>query len=186
MAYKLKPNYHFSDMGQTGIDKIPVGRFIVVEDVGNENEIKWYKKVSNNLLDSEGEIIEALDGTHTLNDAIGNFAIVAPLDEKRDVSDSYSQTEVDSMLTVKADLSELDDYYTQTESDAAFRRADDSYSMTTIDSLLLNPTGIVESAATISADYNISEGSNAMSLGPIVIDDNVTVNIPNNSVWQII
>jgi len=126
MAYKLKPNYHFSDMDQTGIDKVPVGRFIIVEDVGNENEIKWYKKVSDELLDELGDPDGQLDGTSTLTDALNGQAIEAPLDYKRDITDSYSITETDSILTLKRDIT---DSYSISDVDSNFRRIDDSYSM---------------------------------------------------------
>ena len=38
----------------------------------------------------------------------------------------------------------------------------------------------------VTADYTITSGKNAMSAGPIVIDDGVTVTIPDGSTWSIV
>lgn len=45
---------------------------------------------------------------------------------------------------------------------------------------------IVENTPTISANYSISTGSNAMSAGPITIADGITVVVPDGSVWTIV
>lgn len=179
MAYKLKPNYHFANTDSVGIDKVPVGRLIVVEDYGNQHEIKWLRKVSN----------YGLDETTTINEAITLNGLNSPLDAKRDFSDSYSITEVDSMLTLKRDVS---DSYDKTEVDLALslkRDIEDSYDKTEIDTALsniqFNVAGIYEHANLISNSYAIKAGNNAMSVGPITIGE-VTISIPNGSVWTII
>ena len=46
--------------------------------------------------------------------------------------------------------------------------------------------GLYEHSATISADYSIASGNNAMSAGPITITNGVTVTVPNGSVWSVI
>lgn len=38
----------------------------------------------------------------------------------------------------------------------------------------------------ITADYTITVGKNAMTAGPVTIDDNVTVTIPDGSFWTIV
>lgn len=45
---------------------------------------------------------------------------------------------------------------------------------------------IIENTAIISNSYCITTGSNAYSAGPIVLSNNATVTIPNNSVWTIV
>ncbi len=99
MSYKLKPNYHFSNGSQTGINKVPDGRFIVIESFGNYNDIKWYKKVNNT----------GLTDTSTIDQAVAAGNLVSPIDSKRDIADSYSVTEIDSALSVKADIANV--YY---------------------------------------------------------------------------
>lgn len=47
-------------------------------------------------------------------------------------------------------------------------------------------TPIYENVQTITANYCITTGSNAMSAGPILIADGVTVDIPDNSEWTIV
>jgi hypothetical protein len=53
----------------------------------------------------------------------------------------------------------------------------------------LNPNkttfGMFENAKTITADYTITDGNNAMSAGPITIADGVNVTIPDGSTWTI-
>jgi hypothetical protein len=46
--------------------------------------------------------------------------------------------------------------------------------------------GLYEHSATISANYSITSGNNAMTAGPITIDDGVSVTIPDGSVWTIV
>lgn len=44
----------------------------------------------------------------------------------------------------------------------------------------------VENDTTVTQNYTITTGKNAMSAGPITIDDGVTVTIPDGSVWSIV
>jgi hypothetical protein len=44
----------------------------------------------------------------------------------------------------------------------------------------------VENDQTVTSDYTITAGKNAMSAGPISIDTGVTVTIPTGSVWHIV
>lgn len=46
--------------------------------------------------------------------------------------------------------------------------------------------GLYENNATISADYTVSSGYNAMSSGPITIDSGVSVTVPSGSNWVIL
>jgi hypothetical protein len=54
----------------------------------------------------------------------------------------------------------------------------------------LNPNkttyGMFENANTITANYSITSGNNAMTAGPITIQDGVSVLIPDGSVWTIV
>lgn len=44
----------------------------------------------------------------------------------------------------------------------------------------------IENSKTVTANYTITAGKNAMSAGPITINDGVTVTIPDGSVWTIV
>lgn len=44
----------------------------------------------------------------------------------------------------------------------------------------------VETATTVTANYTITSGRNAMTAGPITINSGVTVTIPSGSVWTIV
>lgn len=46
--------------------------------------------------------------------------------------------------------------------------------------------GLYENSATISANYTIGTGNNAMSAGPITVNTGVTVTVPTGSTWVIV
>lgn len=46
--------------------------------------------------------------------------------------------------------------------------------------------GLWENSATISADYSITSGNNALSSGPVTVATGVTVTVPSGSVWTIV
>ena len=46
--------------------------------------------------------------------------------------------------------------------------------------------GLFENNATISANYTIGTGNNAISAGPITINAGVVVTVPSGSVWAIV
>jgi hypothetical protein len=46
--------------------------------------------------------------------------------------------------------------------------------------------GMYENSATISANYTIGSGNNAMSAGPITINSGVTVTVPTGSTWTVV
>lgn len=187
MAYKLKPNYHFENTSSLGLDKVPVGRFVIVEDVGPNNEIVWYKKVSQDLRDVEGVVIGTLDETHTINDALTYNCIISPLDLKVNRDEVYTITEIDSMLTLKADAATT---YSKNDVDSTFRTITDSYSVAQVDAIInetsKNPTGIIQQSNLIDTNTEIEYGNNAASFGPITINDNVEVLVNDESEWQII
>jgi hypothetical protein len=47
-------------------------------------------------------------------------------------------------------------------------------------------SGLYENSATISVNYTIGTGNNAMSTGPITIDSGVSVTVPDNSNWVVL
>jgi hypothetical protein len=50
---------------------------------------------------------------------------------------------------------------------------------------VLGAPGLVENDITITANYTITSGKNAMSAGPITIATGVTVTVPTGSTWTI-
>ena len=161
MAYKLKPNYHFTNGAQTGINKVPVGRFVIVESYGSNSEIKWFKKISNtNLTD-----------TTTIDQAVAAGNLNSPTDSKRDIADSYSITEVDSALSLKAAIA---DVYYRPETDAM------------VNNVRYNNDGIVQHANLIEQSVTVFPNFNAVSVSPIRLADNITITISDGSVWKII
>lgn len=183
MAYKLKPNYHFSNGSQLGINKVPIGRLIIVESYGNSNEILWFKKVSNNIFDSSGNIIGLLSDSSTIIDAVNGFSLINPLSV---IVDTYTKTEIESMTSLYRTIA---DSFSVQDSYNTFRAITDSYSLEELDLILTNiknnESGIIQYKKMISNDYTILEGYDAISYGPIIVD-NVTITISDNSVWKII
>jgi len=59
-------------------------------------------------------------------------------------------------------------------------------SRTTVNGNLIAASGLVENSATISHNYAIQAGNNAMSAGPIEIADGVTVTVPDGSTWTVV
>lgn len=43
-----------------------------------------------------------------------------------------------------------------------------------------------ENAQTVTSNYTITSGKNAMSAGPVTIDTGVTVTIPTGSTWTVV
>lgn len=71
-----------------------------------------------------------------------------------------------------------------TASTSTFLRGDNSWQTVDTDS---NTTtkGLYEHAHTISANYSIASGNNAMTAGPITINSGVSVTVPTGSTWVI-
>ena len=47
-------------------------------------------------------------------------------------------------------------------------------------------TGLTENDTTITANYTITTGRNALSAGPLVINTGVTITVPTGSVWTVV
>lgn len=43
-----------------------------------------------------------------------------------------------------------------------------------------------ENSQSVTTDYTITTGKNAMSAGPIEIDDGITVTVPDGSAWTVV
>ena len=67
-----------------------------------------------------------------------------------------------------------------------------TYTYTTADSAWIVSGGSIlnrnfyENDKTITADYTVNSGKNAMTAGPITINSGVTVTVPSGSVWTIV
>jgi hypothetical protein len=51
---------------------------------------------------------------------------------------------------------------------------------------LVAGNGLFVNSATVSADYTIPAGSNAMSAGPVTVNSGITVTVSSGSVWTVI
>jgi len=72
---------------------------------------------------------------------------------------------------------------TGTASSSTYLRGDNSWA--TVASGNTTSYGLYEHAHTISANYSITSGNNAMTAGPITINSGVSVTVPTGSTWVI-
>ena len=89
--------------------------------------------------------------------------------------DGSSLTGIDAL---PSQTGESGNYLTTDGTNASWSQLDTDANSTT--------KGLYEHAATISADYSITSGNNAMSSGPVEIDTGVTITIPSGSNWTIV
>lgn len=61
-----------------------------------------------------------------------------------------------------------------------------STSRTSVNGNLIANSGLFEHSATVSQNYTIQNGNNAVSGGPVTIDSGVTVTVPSGSSWTIV
>jgi len=103
---------------------------------------------------------------------------------------SFSTFEVANALSPTGDGSQLtgiDALPTQTGQTGKYLGTDGSAATwNTLDTDANSTTkGLYEHANTISANYSITSGNNAMTAGPITINTGVSVSIPSGSTWVI-
>ena len=175
MSYDLKPIYHFDNLTSTGINKVPLNRFIVVEAA--PGAAQWYIKIE----------VDGLTDTSTISDAIAAGVLRAPLDEKRNVSDSYtkaemdaefslkmnvgetlSATEIEALITLKRDIS---DSYSQDEVDTALlvkRDISDSYNISEVNTLLGSKYDISDAAIALNAKLNINDAYDSTEIDDLL------------------
>ena len=140
-----------------------------------------------------------------------NDELIIVADIEASVFNTYTRSETDSALSLKANTS---DVYTQAQADSTFLTpTGDGSQLTGIDALpsqsgqagnYLTTDGtnaswdtldtdansttkaLYEHSNVISANYSITSGNNAMSSGPITINDGISVTVPTGSVWTIV
>jgi hypothetical protein len=72
---------------------------------------------------------------------------------------------------------------TGTANATTFLRGDSTWA--TVPSSNITALGLYENNATISANYTIASGNNAISAGPITVNSGVTVTVPAGSTWTV-
>jgi len=68
MAYRRKPNYHFRTELDIGINKVPLGRLIIVENL--QGKVRCFLKISDWNLSEESTILDAI-----INGSLGEIAL---------------------------------------------------------------------------------------------------------------
>lgn len=68
MAYRRKPNYHFRTEYDIGINKVPLGRLIIVENL--QGKVRCFLKISDWDLNEESTILDAI-----INGSLGEIAL---------------------------------------------------------------------------------------------------------------
>jgi len=59
-------------------------------------------------------------------------------------------------------------------------------SRTSVNGNLIAASGLIENSATISADYTVQAGNNAISGGPVSVASGITVTVSSGSVWTVV
>jgi hypothetical protein len=59
-------------------------------------------------------------------------------------------------------------------------------SRTSVNGNLIANSGLLEHSATVTRNYDIQTGNNALSCGPVTIDSGVSVTVPSGSRWTIV
>ena len=68
----------------------------------------------------------------------------------------------------------------------AGRSVYDDLELTAAAAQLQATNGIVVNSATVTANYTIPSGSNAMSAGPVTVNSGVTVTVSGGSIWTVV
>ena len=53
-------------------------------------------------------------------------------------------------------------------------------------SVTINGIGFVENSINIDTDYTLADNRNAMTAGPVTIDDGITVTVGDGSTWTVV
>jgi hypothetical protein len=124
---------------------------------------------------SDGSVIASKIANGAVTDAKIDTVSASKLTGALPAIDGSSLTGIDAL---PSQTGESGNYLTTDGSTASWAALDTDANSTT--------KGLYEHSATISANYSITSGNNAMTAGPITIDDGVSVTIPDGSVWTIV
>jgi len=99
MAYVRKPNYHFKNKLETGIDKVPNGRVVVVEDY--DGQVKTFVKENNTGLTFTSTIVGAQSASNIkdMSNSDNMLSLGAGSNIDTQAADVYTKT-VTSALTL--------------------------------------------------------------------------------------
>ena len=90
-------------------------------------------------------------------------------------------------VTVSLDTTSVYVIPSQTSNSGKYLTTDGTNtSWATVSSGNITTSGMYEMANTISSNYTIGTGNNAVSAGPITINTGVTVTVPTGSTWVIV
>jgi len=53
-------------------------------------------------------------------------------------------------------------------------------------SVTINGIGFVENSITIDTDYTLADNRNAITAGPVTIDNGITVTVGDGSTWTVV
>jgi len=106
------------------------------------------------------------------------YSSMSPTDGQVLTYDTTNGWQAESIDALPDQTDNSGKYLTTDGTDASWATLDTDANTTT--------KGLYEMANTISANYTISSGNNAISAGPITIDSGVSVTVPSGSVWTVV
>jgi hypothetical protein len=117
-----------------------------------------------------GQSIESLSDVNTMTPSDGQLLTWD--------NDNSRWDAADAPVSLPDQTGQSGNYLTTDGSTASWAALDTDANTTT--------KGLYEMANTISSNYSITSGNNAMSAGPITVNSGVSVTVPSGSVWSII
>jgi len=150
--------------------------------------------IANDSIDSQHYVDGSIDAAHlSVNSVVGDTAIVANtvIEDKLGISNAGTNGQFlskQSGNTGGMTWADVDALPSQSGNAGKFLTTNASTASWAVLDTDANTTtkGLYEHAHTISANYSITSGNNALTAGPITINNGISVTVPTGSSWIII
>jgi hypothetical protein len=159
----LDANGQEIDMGTNTITDTKVGNWDTAYGWGDHSTEGYLTGIT-------GESIESLSDVNTMTPSDGQLLTWDNANSRWDAANAP--------VSLPDQTDHSGEYLTTDGSTASWAALDTDANSTT--------KGLYEHANTISANYSITSGNNAMSAGAITIDSGVSVTVPTGSTWTIV
>ena len=173
------------DEANLKVSNSPTNGYVLTAQSGNTGGMTW--AADNNTTythpNHSGEVTSTADGAMVI---AGNVVDEANLKVSNSPSNGYYLS-AQSGATGGMTWAEVDALPSQSGNSGKFLTTDATNASWAVLDTDANTTtkGLYEMKNVISANYSIASGNNAMSAGPITINNNISVTVPSGSTWVI-